>query len=59
MMGPTRTSAPDETEALERWNHRHPDSTPHDVYMRQLAARIAWLQRHRHWWIRSIEGRWT
>jgi hypothetical protein len=35
------------------------DFTPHDTYMRQLAARIAWLQRHRHWWLRSIKGRWT
>jgi hypothetical protein len=36
------------------------DSTPHDAYMRQLATRIAWLQRRRHWWIRSIrDGRWS
>ena len=39
-------------------NQNH--STPHDVEMRLLAARIAWLKHHRHWWIRSIrEGRWS
>jgi hypothetical protein len=35
-------------------------SSAHDSYMRALAARIRWLERHRHWWIRSIrEGRWS
>jgi hypothetical protein len=36
----------------------YPDSTAHDIAMFGMAWRIRWLERHRHWWIRSIrEGR--
>jgi hypothetical protein len=38
--------------------YRQPEaylSPPHEVYLRYtLASRIRWLERHRHWWIRSI-----
>jgi hypothetical protein len=40
-----------------------PDDQPaesypsHETYMRQLASRIAWLERHEHWWIRDVRRR--
>jgi hypothetical protein len=36
------------------------DSTvmdPHEVYMYGLAQRIRWLERHRHWWLYTSDGR--
>jgi hypothetical protein len=32
------------------------DSTPdHDVYLSYtLGSRLAWLERHEHWWIREV-----
>lgn len=32
------------------------NTTSHDIYMRYtLGSRLRWLDRHRHWWIRSIK----
>jgi hypothetical protein len=43
----------------ERQTPTRNDSTPHDIAMFGMAWRIRWLERNRHWWIRSIKGRWT
>jgi hypothetical protein len=29
----------------------------HQTYMRGLGRRIRWLERHRHWWLRTEDGR--
>jgi hypothetical protein len=33
------------------------DSNGHQGYMRGLGRRIRWLERHRHWWLRTQDGR--
>jgi len=33
------------------------DSNGHQGYMRGLGRRIRWLERHRHWWLRTEDGR--
>jgi hypothetical protein len=38
-----------------RGDHSRDDR--HDVVMYGLAWRIAWLQSHRHWWLRTDDGR--
>ena len=30
---------------------------PHTIGMSQMASRIRWLERHRHWWLRTEDGR--
>jgi hypothetical protein len=33
------------------------NSTPHDIAMFGMAWRIRWLERHTHWWLRSVRER--
>jgi len=51
--GPRR-GRPDPDAAKRRIRGEPNTTVGHDVYMRQLAARIRWLERHDHWWIRMI-----
>lgn len=37
----------------------YPDFTAHDIAMFGMAWRIRWLERHTHWWIRSVRERWS
>jgi hypothetical protein len=34
-------------------------SNAHESYMRALATRIRWLDRHTHWWLRDIREKWS
>lgn len=45
-----------EAEGQTPWGS---NSTDHERYMNGLAWRIRWLERHRHWWIRTVRGRWS
>ena len=47
-----------EAATAKRQARRHLTPTdPHDVYMFGMAWRIRWLNRHRHWYLRTPEGR--
>ena len=53
-----KRKAPEGTGADASTRHHQPESyTDHQTYMRQLADRIHWLSDHRHWWLRTPEGR--
>lgn len=57
-MNPRERKAPEGTGADANTRHHQPESyTDHQTYMRQLGDRIAWLRRHRHWWLRTEAGR--
>jgi hypothetical protein len=33
-------------------------SNAHEIAMLGMAWRIRWLERHTHWWLRSVRERW-
>jgi hypothetical protein len=56
-MGPYNDDGP--RLAAEGHTPDYPQSTAHDIAMFGMASRIRWLERHTHWWIRSVRERWS
>lgn len=54
-----KRKAPEGTGAdADTKTYRQPESYPsHETYMRGLGRRIVWLRSHRHWWLRTEDGR--
>lgn len=48
--GGPRKGRPDTTTNQEAY-------TDHETYMLGLDRRIRWLRSHRHWWLKSPDGR--
>jgi hypothetical protein len=60
-VNPGKRKAPEGTGADATTKHHQPESYNtsfgHEGYMRLLGDRVRWLERHRHWWLRTEVGR--
>jgi hypothetical protein len=44
-------------DATTRPQERESYTDPHVIAMYGMARRIRWLETHRHWWLRTDDGR--